>query len=72
MTYDLEDLFTYHAPKSGDPERYHAIRSKAKELAQVIIDSTPVGHDQDNAIRQLRTSVMFANASIALETTSKE
>lgn len=72
MKYDLEELFTYHAPKPGDPERYQAIRSKAKELAQVIIDSTPAGHDQDNAIRQLRTSVMFANASIALETTSKE
>jgi len=25
--------FTYHAPKGGQPERYSALRTQAKELA---------------------------------------
>ena len=64
---DIEDLFTYHAPKEGQPERYQAIREAAKNLATVIVGNTPTSADQSAAIRHLREAVMTANASIALE-----
>jgi hypothetical protein len=64
---EIEELFTYHAPKPGQPERYQAIREAAKQLAQVIVANTPRSADQSAAIRELRVCVMTANASIALE-----
>jgi hypothetical protein len=64
---DIDDLFTYHAPKPGQPERYQAIREAAKSLAKVIIANTPASADQSAAIRDLRVCVATANASIALE-----
>jgi hypothetical protein len=67
MGDEIQEFFTYHAPKDGQPERYEAIRAAAKQLAYVIIDNTPKSADQTHAIRMLRTAVMFANASIALE-----
>jgi len=57
----------YHAPHGDQPERYELIRSKARELAIVIIENTPSSADQTAAIRKLRECVMTANASIALE-----
>jgi glucose-6-phosphate 1-dehydrogenase len=64
---DIEAMFTYHSPKGDQPQRYQAIRESAKELAMVIIVSTPPSADQTAAIRLLRECVMTANASIALE-----
>jgi hypothetical protein len=64
---EIEELFTYHAPKPGQPERYQAIREAAKNLAKVIVANTPKSADQSAAIRELRICVMTANASIALE-----
>lgn len=63
----IEHLFTYHAPHGNQAERYEAIRTKAKELAHVIVDLTPESPDQATAIRKLREAVMTANAAIALE-----
>lgn len=64
---DIQDLFTYHAPKPGQPERYEAIRTAAKNLASVIVANTQSSADQSASIRHLREAVMTANASIALE-----
>lgn len=36
MDAKIENAFTYHAPKDGQPEKYQAIRKKAKELAYLI------------------------------------
>jgi len=66
-SWEIEEMFTYHAPKPGQQERYQAIRDKAKELALVIVDNTSSSADQSAAIRHLRECVMTANASIALE-----
>jgi hypothetical protein len=63
----IEDLFTYHSPEGNQPAQYDAIRSKAKELAHVIVDNTPASADQTAAIRKLRECVMTANAAIALK-----
>lgn len=62
---NINNWFTYHSPTPDQLPRYQAIRDKAKELAEVIIDNTPSSADQSAAIRLLREAVMTANASIA-------
>jgi hypothetical protein len=64
---EIEDLFTYHAPKGDQPQRYDIIRNAAKIFARILIANTKPSADQTAAIRLLRESVMTANASIALE-----
>lgn len=64
---EIDNVFSYHAPQLGQPERYEAIREAAKKLAHVIVARTPPGDDQAVAVRKLRECVMTANAAIALE-----
>lgn len=64
--FDLEHLFTYHAPTPEQLTQYQAIRDAAKVFAQVLIDHTPKGADQSAAMRHLREAVMTANAAVAL------
>ena len=64
---DIENIFTYHAPTPDQLPKYEAIRSKAKEMGQCIVDNTPGSADQTAAIRLLREAVMTANAAIALQ-----
>lgn len=64
---NVDDVFTYHAPKEGQPARYEAIREAAKALAKTIIVSTTACADQQAALRLLREAVMTANAAIALD-----
>lgn len=63
---ELDNLFSYHRPFGDQPARYEAIRAKAKELAAVILLSTPKSADQSAALRKLRECVMTANAAIAI------
>lgn len=62
---DLEKRFTYHAPKPGQPEKYTAIRAKAKELAEMIVELVPLSREQSLALTNLEQAVMWANAGIA-------
>lgn len=64
--FDLQHIFTYHAPGPDDPAHYVAIRDAARGLAEVILAHTPPGADQSAAIRLVRESVMTANAAVAL------
>jgi|HubBroStandDraft_6_1064221.scaffolds.fasta_scaffold00134_4 hypothetical protein len=64
---DINNIFTYHAPGPEHLPKYEAIRAKAKEMGQCIVDNTPVSADQTAAIRLLREAVMTANAAIALD-----
>lgn len=64
---DIENIFSYHSPTGDQPQRYEAIRSAAKVLAQAIVDNTPASADQTAAIRKVREAVMTANAGIALD-----
>lgn len=67
MTQDeINNMFSYHAPKADQPARYEALRAKAKELATLIVESTPKCADQTAAIRKLRECIMTANAAIAI------
>lgn len=61
----IENNFTYHSPKQDQPERYEQIRSKAKELALLILGCCPDSRERSIAFTQLEDTVMWANASIA-------
>lgn len=65
MDPKIENAFTYHAPKEGQPEKYQAIREKAKELAYLIKDLVPAGREQSLAMTKLEECSMWANAGIA-------
>ena len=66
MTKDqLENWFTYHPPKEGQPEKYEELRAAGKAFAETIVDLTPPSADQSAAIRKVREAVYSANASIA-------
>jgi len=65
MHQQIENNFTYHAPKEGQPEKYTAIREKAKELAYLIDEQCPNSREKSLAVTNLEQSVMWANASIA-------
>lgn len=62
---ELENRFKYHSPKEGQPEKYKAIRKKAKELAHMIDELCPESREKSVAMTNLETAVMWANASIA-------
>ena len=63
--YDVENNFTYHIPKEGQPEKYVMIREKAKELATLLLKECPQSRELSTALTNLETSVFWANASIA-------
>lgn len=62
---DLANLFTYHAPKGDQQERYVLIRDHARAMAEAIVRCCPPSADTTAAIRKLRECVMTANAAIA-------
>ena len=61
----LENIFSYHPPKDGQPEMYADIRSKAKEFAYMICRLVPDSREQSLALTKLEECVMWANAGIA-------
>ena len=62
---EIESNYTYHAPKADQPERYEAIRYKAKMLAAYINENCPDSREKSLAFTKLEEAVMWANASIA-------
>lgn len=62
----LEHHFKYHAPNELQQKVYEAIRSKAKELAAVILSNAPAGAECDFALHYLKQAVMSANQAVAL------
>lgn len=62
---DLENRFTYHAPKPGQPEQYQMIRDEALHLAMTIGGACPDSRERALALTKLEEAVMWANASIA-------
>lgn len=61
----IENNFTYHPPKEGQPEKYQKIREKAKELAYLIQEECPFSREKSIAMTELENCVFWANASIA-------
>lgn len=65
MNERIENAFSYHAPEDGQPEKYQAIREKAKELAYLIDELVPDGREKSLAQTNLEQATMWANAGIA-------
>ncbi len=61
----IENAFTYHAPKSDQPERYLALREKGKELALLMVETCPASRELSLALTNLEQATMWANAAIA-------
>lgn len=61
----IENNFTYHPPKEGQPEKYAGLRKKVKELAFFIDEICPDSREKSLAMTKLEESVMWANAAIA-------
>lgn len=61
----IENAFTYHAPKPDQLPRYEELRHSAKDLAQRIVRRTPPSREQSLALTHLEDAVMWANAAIA-------
>lgn len=63
---NIEGAFTFHPVKGDQAERYPAIRAKAKELALLMSQLCPSSRELSLAITAVQDSVMWANASIAI------
>ena len=63
---DLDAIFTHHAPKGTQVQRYPDIRDAGKRFAQTILDNTPASAEQTLAVRAVQQAVMWANAAIAI------
>ena len=64
MNKDIENRFTYHAPKKEDIAKFPIIRDSAKELAYLVKELVPAGREQSLALTKLEEVVMWANAGI--------
>ena len=62
---DLENRFTYHAPKEGQPKKYETLRNLGKDLAMLINMECPDSREKSLAITKLEEVIFWCNASIA-------
>lgn len=61
----IENGFTYHAPKNDQQERYVMLRKEAMNLAYTIAKNTPPSREQAIALTKLEECIFAANAAIA-------
>lgn len=62
---EIDNNFTYHAPKLDQPERYESIRRVLRDAAHFINATCPNSREKSLAMTHLETAMMWANASIA-------
>lgn len=63
---EINNLFTHHAPKDDQIERYKIVRDAGQMLAFVINKAAPNSAEKTLAIRKVQEAVMWANAAIAI------
>jgi hypothetical protein len=63
--YDIDNIYTYHAPDLDQTKRYEIFRAMAKDLARKIMMSTPPSRERSLALTKLEEVIFWANASIA-------
>ena len=62
---ELENRFTYHALKEGQPEKYEELRGEARKLARLFRSHCPESRELSLAYTKLEEAVFWANAAIA-------
>ena len=63
--YDVDNIFTYHKPTEEQQVRYQAIRSNAKQTAELLLALCPESRERAVALTKLEEAIMWANASVA-------
>jgi hypothetical protein len=61
----VENVFSYHAPKYDQGERYAELRAAGLNLAKKLREEVPPSFELLVALRKLREVIMWANAGIA-------
>lgn len=61
----INESFTYHAPKGDQVQRYEAIREAFREFAIELVGQAPPCRELDIAIEHLESSAMWINKAIA-------
>lgn len=62
---EMDARFTYHPPNADQIPKYNALRSAAKEFAEMVVELCPVSREQALALTNIEQGVMWANAAIA-------
>jgi len=70
MLYNIENIFTYHAPFGDQTDRYNKIRESAKATAAVILELAPESRERSLALTNLEQAIFWANAAIARNETN--
>lgn len=65
MNKQIENAFTYHAPKEGQPELYTMLREAFKDVANLVDAHVPDSREKSLALTKLEEAVMWANAGVA-------
>lgn len=65
-SYDIDHMFSYRSPGEHLPQ-FEGVRAAARILAEVIVENTPAGPDQDDALRHVRKAMLMAREAIELE-----
>lgn len=61
----LENRYSYHAPKGDQAARYEQIRHAIKQAAVTCVGLTPCSPEQTRALNELDLAMMLFNAAIA-------
>lgn len=62
---NLDNIYTYHAPKGNQAAAYQDMRAKARELAELFQGICPDSRERSLAMTNLEQAAFWANASIA-------
>lgn len=64
---NVDDAFSYHAPKEGQPEKYKAIAEAGAAFAKVILANCPRSPLRIRALNMAFDTRMVANAAVATD-----
>ena len=62
----VQNIFTYHAPKNDQANRYEVLRMTARVMAEAIQNCSPESREKSLALTNLQQAIMWANAAIAI------
>jgi len=63
----LDVIFNHHAPAGDKAKRHEAVRAVCKHAAINVLQLTPSGPEQAEAIKKFQEAMFWANAAIARE-----
>ena len=61
----LDNIYRPHPPTPEQQERHTKLRERGKELAALIVMTTPASREQSLALTNLEQAIYFAQVAIA-------